>query len=111
MLMEYFVLKRYLERQIVMATATELARIFKVLSVDTRVRIVQLLRRKSLCVTELTGLLGITQAATSQHLRVLKDAKVVWWQKRGYNVYYSLDKRNVARICKAVNGLLNLDSN
>jgi DNA-binding transcriptional ArsR family regulator len=98
------------ERRIAMANATELARIFKVLSVDTRIRIVQLLRRKSLCVTELTGPLGITQAATSQHLRVLKDVGVLWWQKRGYNVYYSLDKRNVARICKAVNGLLNFDS-
>ncbi len=94
-----------------MANATELARIFKVLSVDTRVRIVQLLRRRSLCVTELTGPLGITQAATSQHLRVLKDAGVVWWQKRGYNVYYSLDRKNISRICKTVDGLLDLNGN
>ncbi len=97
------------ERRFVMVDAERLARIFKVLSVDARVRIVQLLRRKSLCVTELTGPLGITQAATSQHLRVLKDAGVVWWQKRGFHVYYSLNKKNIARICKAVNGLLNLD--
>ena len=91
-----------------MVNANELARVFKVLSVSTRIRIVQLLRRKSLCVTELTSSLGITQAATSQHLRVLKDAGIVWWQKRGFHVYYSLDKRKLERISKAVNKLLNL---
>ena len=93
-----------------MANADKLAMIFKALSVDARVRILQLLRRKSLCVTELTAPLGITQAATSQHLRVLRDAGIVWCQKRGFHVYYSLDKRNLARINRAVDGLLNLSN-
>ena len=92
-----------------MANAARLARIFKVLSVDARVHIVQLLKRHSLCVTELTAPLGITQAATSQHLRVLKDAGIVRWQKRGFHVYYHLDKQNLARLSRAVNQLLRLD--
>ena len=42
-------------------TKTEtLAEIFKLLSVDARVRILQLLKQESLCVTELTSQLGIT---------------------------------------------------
>ena len=92
-----------------MANAARLARIFNVLSVEARVRIVQLLRRRSLCVIELTAPLGITQAATSQHLRVLKDAGIVRWEKRGLHVYYHLDKKNMARLSKAVNGLLSVD--
>ena len=91
-----------------MANAGKLARIFKVLSVDARVRIVQILKRRSLCVTELTGTLGITQAATSQHLRVLKDAGIVRFQKRGFHVYYYLDKQNLARLGKAINGLFKI---
>ncbi|MHC4638380.1 MAG: ArsR/SmtB family transcription factor [Planctomycetota bacterium] len=92
-----------------MADARKLAEIFKVLSVDARVRIVQLLKRRSLCVTEITSQLGITQAATSQHLRVLKDAGLVKFQKQGFHVYYHLNKQNLARLDKATGELLRLD--
>ena len=92
-----------------MVNAGKLAGTFKVLSVDARLRIIQLLKRRSLCVTELTAPLGITQAATSQHLRILKDAGIVRFQKRGFHVYYHLDKQNLARLGKAINGLLRLD--
>ena len=88
-----------------MADAGKLAEIFKVLSVDARVRIVQLLKRRSLCVTGLTSQLGITQAATSQHLRVLKDAGIVKFQKQGFHVYYHLNKQNLARLHKATDNL------
>ena len=60
-----------------MVDAEKLARIFKLLSVEARVRIVQALKRRALCVTEITSQLGISQEATSQHLRVLKDAGIV----------------------------------
>jgi DNA-binding transcriptional ArsR family regulator len=88
-----------------MADAEKLAGIFKLFSVDTRVRIVQALKRRSLCVTDLTSQLGISQEATSQHLRVLRDAEIVWFQKKGFHVYYSLDKEKIAFIHKAVSVL------
>jgi DNA-binding transcriptional ArsR family regulator len=88
-----------------MINAEKLAGIFKLLSVEARIRIVQALKRRALCVTELTSLLGISQEATSQHLRVLRDAGIVKFQKRGFHVYYSLDKQNVALMCKAVSAL------
>jgi DNA-binding transcriptional ArsR family regulator len=92
-----------------MVNATKLAGIFKVLSVDARVRIVELLGRRSYCVTELTARLGITQAATSQHLRVLRDAGIVRRQKQGFHVYYHLDKQQMTRLSKQLNQLLRLD--
>jgi DNA-binding transcriptional ArsR family regulator len=92
-----------------MLNAEKLTGIFKLLSVEARVCIVQALKRRSLCVTELTSQLGISQEATSQHLRILKDARVVKFQKRGLHVYYSLDKQNMAFMYKAVGELLKLD--
>jgi DNA-binding transcriptional ArsR family regulator len=89
-----------------MANGARLARTLKVLSVEARVRIVQLLKRRSYCVTELTARLGITPAATSQHLRVLRDAGIVRWQKRGFHVYYHIDKQRLARLSNEVNQLL-----
>jgi len=88
-----------------MADAEKLAGIFKLFSVEARIRIVQTLKRRSVCVTELTSQLGISQEATSQHLRVLRDAGIVWFQKRGFHVYYSLDKEKMAFIHKAVSAL------
>ena len=69
-----------------MINAKKLAGIFKLLSVEARIRIVQALKRRALCVTELTSQLGISQEATSQHLRVLRDAHIVKFQKRGFHV-------------------------
>ncbi|MHC4791902.1 MAG: ArsR/SmtB family transcription factor [Planctomycetota bacterium] len=88
-----------------MVNAAKLAGTFKLLSVEARIRIVQVLKRRALCVTELTSRLGITHSATSQHLRVLKDARIVKFQKRGLHVYYHLDVRNIARIQKATSKL------
>jgi len=91
-----------------MANAGKLAEIFKLFSVEARIRIIQALRRRALCVTEITSQLGISQEATSQHLRVLKDARIVKFQKRGFHVYYSLDKQNIALLHKTIGELLEL---
>ncbi len=61
----------------------DLARILKVLSVGTRVRIVQLLRSRALCVNALAARLNVTQGAVSQHLRIMRDAGLVIDEKRG----------------------------
>jgi len=84
-----------------MAEAEKLAGIFKLFSVEARVRIIRALKHRGMCVTELMSQLGISQEATSQHLRVLRDAGVVKFQKRGFHVYYSLDKQNMALMQKA----------
>jgi len=93
-----------------MANVEKLAKIFKLFSVEARIRIVQALKRRAMCVTELTSQLGISQVATSQHLRVLRDSGIVWFKKRGFHVYYSLDKKNMALIHKAVSALYKLSS-
>jgi DNA-binding transcriptional ArsR family regulator len=85
-----------------MVDAEKLAGIFKLLSVEARIRIVQVLKRRGMCVTELTSQLGITHSATSQHLRLLRNARLVKFQKRGFNVYYSLDAQNIERMHKAI---------
>ncbi len=79
-----------------MRKAEELARIFKVLSVESRVQIVQMLKSRALCVNALAKRLNITPAAVSQHLRVLRDAGVVSAEKRGYFVHYRLDDETLA---------------
>ena len=75
----------------------QLARILKVLSVPARVRIVQLLKGRALCVNALTARLDITQGAVSQHLRIMRDAGLVVDEKRGYFVHYRLNEEILAK--------------
>ena len=74
----------------------ELARLLKVLSVETRVHIVQLLKGRALCVNALAARLNVTQGAVSQHLRIMRDAGLVIDEKRGYFVHYRLNKETLA---------------
>jgi len=92
-----------------MTDTERLARIFKLMSVDTRVRMIQLLKRRSLCVNALARALDLTAAAVSQHLRVLRDAEIVTAHKQGYFVHYRINEKALARWRAAADGLLRLD--
>ena len=89
-----------------MTQPRKLARIFKALSVDTRVRMVQLLKQRALCVNALAMRLEITPAAVSQHLRILRDADLVTPDKRGYYVHYDINRKTLAEWRKMTAELL-----
>ncbi len=89
-----------------MADARQLARIFRALSVDTRVRIVLLLKEKPLCVNALAARLAITPSAVSQHLRILRDADLLTPDKRGYYVHYELNSETLRRWRELADALL-----
>ena len=93
-----------------MSNPEKLARIFKVLSVETRVRIIDLIKRRSLCVNALARALEISPAAVSQHLRVLRNADVVKAEKRGYFVHYKVNEAMLAKWKEAAEGLLKVNT-
>jgi len=78
-----------------MAHARKLTKVFRALSVETRVRIVQLLKKRALCVNVLAAQLKVTSAAVSQHLRILRDADLVIPDKRGYYVHYQINEKTL----------------
>src|SRR5205807_5531861 len=69
-----------------MPAATDLARLtrqFRALSDETRLKIIDLLRRGERCVCELTEALDVAQSLLSFHLRTLKDAGLVTDRREG----------------------------
>ena len=70
----------------------EAADLFKILSVDKRIEIIELLKKEPRNVNSLADNLGVTQSAVSQHLRVLKAAGLVIDKRQGYWINYSLNK-------------------
>lgn len=89
-----------------MDEAERLGRLLKVLSVGTRVRIVQLLKGRALCVNALASRLDVTQGAVSQHLRIMRDAGLVIDEKRGYFVHYRLNEDTLAAWREEIDRLL-----
>jgi len=84
----------------------EPSEICKVLSVETRVKIVELLKtRGPLGAKDIAATIGITTAAVSQHLKVLKQAGLVRSERKGYWIPYSIDEKameNCRHILNAV---------
>lgn len=66
--------------------------ILKGLADDTRLRIVNLLSRQELNVSQLHGILGCTQPTLSKHLARLRLTGIVSDRRQGLNVYYYLHK-------------------
>ena len=82
--------------------------LFRALSLDSRLRIVQLLSQRSLCVGAISNLLGLSAGAVSQHLRVLKDAGLVRAERRGYFIHYTVVPDAAARCEAAIESILGL---
>ncbi len=75
------------------AIKMEPAEIFKVLSVETRVKIIELLKSQGpLGAKDISATIGITTAAVSQHLKILKQAGLVRSERKGYWIPYSIDE-------------------
>ena len=65
-------------------------RLLKALADETRLRILQLLSRRELCVCQIVEVLGIGQSKASRHLAHLKNARLVTDRRDGLWTYYCL---------------------
>ena len=74
------------------------AALLRLLGDDARLRILRILRRERLNVSELTGILGIAQSGVSRHLGLLKEAGLVVEQREGGFTYFEAAQED------AVNG-------
>lgn len=64
----------------------------KAVGEETRLQIISYLSVDTFCVCELVELLKMSQPSISQHLKRLKDAKIINEEKRGKWNFYSLNK-------------------
>src|SRR5262245_39056201 len=84
----------YLAESLRHTSPPELVRVFRALGDTTRMRILEQLVRRPRSTQELAPLVGLSEAGTSKHLRLLAEAGVVTSRREGYYVVYSvLDER------------------
>ncbi len=85
------------------------AALFSVLADPTRLRLFRLLCQQkppgALCVNALASLLGVTQSAVSQHLRILKSVELVKGERRGYHIHYFVNAANLGNYQRLIAGI------
>lgn len=64
---------------------------FKALSDPTRRKILDLLKNGDLTAGEIAEHFSMTKPSISNHLNILKNADLVWDERRGQNIIYSLN--------------------
>lgn len=75
-----------------------LADTFQMLASSSRLRIVEALTAREMCVCDLAAVVGVSQSAVSHHLRQLRQMRIVAFRKEGRMAYYRLDDDHVAEL-------------
>ena len=79
-----------------------IAEVLKAMADPTRLKILHSLQAGELCVTDILGVVGGSQANVSKHLSVLKRAGLVDSRRDGLNVFYRIADEGVFAICRNV---------
>ena len=64
--------------------------VFKAMADPTRREILMLLKKEEMIVSEIAEHFDVSMASISQHLKILTNADLVRFQKKGKYVYYQL---------------------
>ncbi len=81
------------------------AEIYKILANSKRLEILNLLREQEMPVEELVKTLGISKANVSQHLALLRHAKLVTVRRHGLNGYYNIIDPRIVEPCRILHKL------
>ena len=82
-----------------------IVKLFKALGDETRLKILFLLARKNVCAKGISRHLGISEAAVSQHIKVLKDSGIILGHKKGYFIHYSVNNEILDDLIHFTNSL------
>ena len=75
-----------------------LAQTFSALADSNRAKIIYSLMDGELCVCDIAAVVGISESAVSQHLRILRNLRLVKQRKGGRMMYYSVDDDHIGTL-------------
>ena len=73
-------------------------KILKALGEPKRFQLMQLMAERGYCGRALARKSQLSESAVSQHLKILREAGLVYGVKRGYYTHYCVDKEALGRI-------------
>lgn len=79
--------------------------IYKILANSKRLEILNLLREQEMPVETLVKELGINKANVSQHLALLRHARLVTVHRKGINAFYNIIDPRIVEPCRILHEL------
>lgn len=79
--------------------------IYKLLANPKRLEILNLLKQKELAVEELVKTLKLPKANVSQHLAVLRHARLVTARRNGLSAYYKIADPRIVEPCRILHDI------
>jgi len=76
-------------------TAAHVAELFRAFSDTSRVRILSVIIDQEMNVSQLAGLVGVTESAISHHMRGLRQMHLVKSRRDGKEVFYYVDDPHI----------------
>ena len=81
------------------------AKTLKALGDPKRFLLLQLMSERGYCVSALAVRSELSESAVSQHLKVLREAGLVFGVKRGYYTHYCVDREVLGRVIDALEAM------
>lgn len=83
------------------------AELLALMANEARLRVFVLIMEEEWDVTSLASAVNLSQSALSQHLKKLRDAKVVNVRRDAQTIYYSCKSEAVKKVCNTLNEIFN----
>ena len=83
-------LKKLADKAMTAENAKKRSNVFKALADENRLRILNLLKTREMCVCEVMVALDLTQPTASHHLRILENVELVKDRKEGKWTFYRI---------------------
>lgn len=87
----------------------DIVNIFKAMGDETRLQILLLLNSKNVCAKGISKHIGISEAAVSQHIKILKQSNIITGHKEGYYIIYNINKEVLQNSMEFMNLLIDED--
>ena len=81
-------------------------KIIKALGEPNRYRLLRLMSERSYCVRALAHRSGLSESSVSQHLKLLREAGLVYGVKRGFYTHYAVDREALKNVIDELASLL-----
>ena len=84
------------------------AKTLKALGDPKRYQLLELMSKRGYCVGALAHESKLSESSVSQHLKILREAGLVYGVKRGYYTHYCVDKEAMERLIEELKTMINV---
>lgn len=83
------------------------AKILKALGDEKRFHLLELMSQRKYCVRALARVSDMSESSVSQHLKVLREAGLVYGVKMGYYTHYTVDRDALGKVIEELDAIRN----